>query len=189
MGNIKMISSDFHVPESPDVLDAIHGIETRFGALRGNGFLRQIADLRAFGTVREVFNRLDFITSYDPRQGTISLDSYDALRWHHSFVLAVLAPFIVDDSFIAWADDDNRPWRETVRGGELFHALSQTVRIETPYRHHHLELCEGVGAVWAVIDPRSDDSVSVQAKISAGIEAKINEAKINDTLNSSQKTA
>ena len=136
---VTLTDSTFVIPETPEVLAAIHEMDTQFDAIKRGGsfgpdgmtekwFSWMPKDLTKFETVREVFEALGF-ECYDSMNGTdgIYLQSYDSKTGQEDLFLAVVAPFVEDGSYTEWRGEDGAMYRFTVVNGKL---RSQSARIE-----------------------------------------------------------
>lgn len=120
---VTLTSADFGIPETPEVLEALHEMETKFheikrgGSSNGEKWFSCMPDVRMLTSVQEVFDRLGFQTRLD--DGYVWLDGYDSKTGQESLFLSVVAPFVSSDSYIYWQGEGGEAWREVIENGRL----------------------------------------------------------------------
>lgn len=143
---VQMTDADFTIPERADVLAAIHDMDTRLHAIKRGGssngdkwFSWMPQDLTQFESVRAVFEDLGFECSAVGEEA-FRLDAYDNKTGQEDLFLAVVAPFVADDSYTEWQGEDGVCFRYEVRQGRLMQ-MSE-VREWTapePYTYAHFD--------------------------------------------------
>lgn len=143
---VRIDSSNFVVPESPEVLAAIHDMDTRFDDIKRGGsfsagtvterwFSWMPPDLSQFKSVADVLRALGF--EIDEGDGQISVYGYDNKTGQEDLFLAVMAPFVKDGSYIEWVGEEGERWRNVVHNGRLtVQYASLTWGEPQQYRHH-----------------------------------------------------
>lgn len=146
---VTLINADFLIPDTPEVLSAIHEMDTKFDAIKRGGsygpegktekwFSWMPKNLSDFTTVRDVFRALGFDVS-DADEGGFYLQGYDNKTGQEDLFLAVVAPFVGDGSYTDWRGEDGEMYRFVVVNGRL-HTQSAIVTWSTPERidivHH-----------------------------------------------------
>lgn len=120
---VTITDSQFLIPERRDVLAAIYEMDTKFHeAKRGNAngtryFIGASADLKTFKTVGAVFSHLGFDIYED--DGYVAIEGYNGKAYQEDLFLAVVAPFVMDGSFIEWVGEEGERWRHSVHEGRL----------------------------------------------------------------------
>lgn len=121
---VSLTSADFGIPETPEVLAALHEMETKFheikqgGSSNGDKWFSWMPDVRTLTSVQEVFERLGFETRLDA--GYVWIDGYDSKTGQEDLFLAVVAPFVEDDSHTEWRGEHGETWKNVVRGGRMY---------------------------------------------------------------------
>jgi len=126
---VTLIAADFTIPETPEVLAAIHGMDVRFDALKRGGVIggdkpqekwfSWMPKLGTLTSVQEVFETLGFDTEIDPETGNVGLVGYDNKTGQEDLFLAVVAPFVKDGSYTVWRGEDGMLCRYEVTEGRL----------------------------------------------------------------------
>lgn len=128
---VTLTDANFGIPETPEVLAALHEMETKFheikqgGSSNGDKWFSWMPDVRTLTSVEEVFERLGFSTRR--HQGLIWLDGYDSKTGQEDLFLAVVAPFVEDDSYTEWRGEEGEMWKNVVRGGRMYVERSEIV--------------------------------------------------------------
>lgn len=128
---VTLTDANFGIPETPEVLAALHEMETKFheikqgGSSNGDKWFSWMPDVRTLTSVEEVFERLGFSTRR--HQGLIWLDAYDSKTGQEDLFLAVVAPFVEDDSYTVWRGEGGEMWKNVVRGGRMYVERSEIV--------------------------------------------------------------
>ena len=121
---VTLTEADFGIPETPEVLAALHEMETKFheikqgGSSNGEKWFSWMPDVRTLNSVQEVFERLGFATRLD--EGYVWLDGYDSKTGQEDLFVAVVAPFMSDESYLQWRGEQGEVWKDVVRGGRLY---------------------------------------------------------------------
>ena len=126
---VTLMAADFTIPETPEVLAAIHGMDTRFHALKRGGvvggdkpeekWFSWMPQLDTLTSVQQVFEALGFDTEIDNETGNVGLIGYDSKTGQEDLFLSVVAPFVTDGSYTEWRGEDDLRYRFTVRDGRL----------------------------------------------------------------------
>jgi hypothetical protein len=169
---VQLIDADFAVPESPEVLAAIHRMDSDWHALKRGGsfgpdgmeqaWFSWMPDVTSFTTVKDVFEALGFEVYV--KDGSVYLNGYDNKTGQEELFLAAVAPFIEDGSFTSWRGEDGESYRYSVWGGKLTYQQAQIVwSSNMPFRYVHYPYL-GVGSpmVAASVDVYSDVPVADQ---------------------------
>lgn len=124
---VTLIDADFGVPETPEVLAAIHRMDTEWHELKRGGsygpdgmteaWFSWMPDVTSLTTVQSVFETLGFKVSV--KDGKVWLYGYDNKTGQEELFLAAVAPFVKDDSFTSWRGEDGELYGYTVRDGRL----------------------------------------------------------------------
>ena len=141
---------DFKIPETPEVLAAIHEMDTKFDDVKRGGSFEKAGRVRKWfswmpenltelKTVGEVFERLGFeVEREELSDGSVLVEiiGYDAKAGQEDLFLAVVAPFVSDGSYIEWMGEDSVQTRHIVLNGRLYTQESKTIwQDPSPYRH------------------------------------------------------
>jgi len=183
----KLTDSNFVIPETPEVLAAIHEMDTKFDALKRGGsfgpegktekWFSWMPQLSTFTTVREVFEALGF-DCYDDMRGTdgaFYLQGYDSKTGQEDLFLAVVAPFVEDGSYTEWRGEDGAMYRFTVVNGRL---TTQSAVVKwtdpEPLTIAHYDSVgsfkdETYRSFSILVDPYEDDADSIQNLINDAV--------------------
>jgi len=173
---VTLTDSNFVIPETPEVLAAIHDMDTRFDAIKRGGsfgpegktekWFSWMPQLSTFTTVREVFEALGFDCAEDVG-GSVSLVAYDSKTGQEDLFLAVVAPFVEDGSYTEWRGEDGALYRFVVKDGRL-HSQSAVVRWTEPdpLGIAHFDsvgsFADGTYRTFSIIvDPYNDDADTI----------------------------
>ena len=123
---IDLAHSDWEIRETPESLQAVREMPTKFHALkRGGGSNGERwfswmndTDIENTPTVEAVFNQLGFETT--TTDGGFTLDSYNSKTGQEDLFLAVLAPWTKEGSWIEWRGEDGAQWRFSVINGKMY---------------------------------------------------------------------
>ena len=165
---VTITSADFLIPDTPEVLSAIHEMDTKFDAIKCGGsygpesktekcFSRMPKNLSDFTTVRDVFKALGFDVS-DADNGGFYLQGYNNKTGQENLFLAVVAPFVEDGSYTEWLGEDGERYRFVVVNGRL-HTQSAFVTWGTPERIYIRHYDFAVGS-HMIVDPYQWEAVS-----------------------------
>lgn len=170
---VQLIDSNFGVPESTEVLAAIHRMDSEWHDLKRGGaygpggkehsWFSWMPGLTSLHTVQDVFEALGFEVSV--RDGKVWLGGYDNKTGQEELFLAAVAPFVDEDSFTSWRGEDGELYGYTVRDGRLIAQQAYVVwEDEGPFRYVHYptrsDLTKPLVAV--SVDVYSDVPVSEQ---------------------------
>ncbi len=177
---VTLTDSNFVIPETPEVLAAIHDMDTRFDAIKRGGsfgpegktekWFSWMPQLTSFETVREVFEALGFDCAEDVG-GSVSLVAYDSKTGQEDLFLAVVAPFVEDGSYTEWRGEDGALYRFVVKDGRL---RSQSAVVQwtapEPIAIAHYDSVgsfkDGTYRSFSIlVDPYADDAAAIQRHI------------------------
>jgi hypothetical protein len=124
---VTLTNADFSIPETPEVLAALHEMETKFHEIKRGGsfgpggqeakWFSWMPDVRTLDSVAAVFERLGFtIISHD---GRVSLVGYDDKTGQEDLFIAVVAPFVDEDAYMEWRGEEGEVWRYEVKDHRL----------------------------------------------------------------------
>jgi hypothetical protein len=169
---VTLTEADFGIPETPEVLAALHEMETKFDAIKRGGsfgpdgkqdkWFSWMPNITTFDTVQAVFEALGFEVSVD--EGKFWLQGYDSKTGQEDLFLAVVAPFVEEGSFTNWRGEDGALYRfEVVHGGRLVTQSANVVwSSRQPYHYDHYDYFRtpsGDFISYAVrVDPYSEES-------------------------------
>jgi len=161
---VTLTDSQFVVPETPEVLAAIHEMETKYNDLKrggggGKSWFSWMPDLRTLTSVKDVFQTLGFHCCIN-EEGGVSLYGYDDKTGQESIFLAVVAPFVEEGSFTQWLGEEGEVWKYVVKDGKLHEVagVQETKWQEPePYYYSHVSL-----------DPASDAPLFSITKVKIG---------------------
>lgn len=167
---VQIESCDFSVPETPEVLAAIHEMDTKYdhvklggcytaGNIKKKWFSWMPEDLSTLKSVEAVLEALGFdcetSTMFD---GTKAVDivGYSCKAGQEDLFLAVIAPFVSDESYIEWSGEEGERWRYLVHEGRLT-VQHATLSWQEPVKYVHSyfdfqHLDEG-GTLLRLVDP------------------------------------
>lgn len=180
---VKLEESDFTIPEREDVLAALREMPKKYHDLKrgGNGTDKWFSwmsdeEIENATSVEAIFRSLGFETMSE--DGQFVLVGYDNKMGQEDLFLAVVAPFVSEDSYTEWTGEDGMRWRYVVQNEKL-HVQSSTVAWNMPERFFASAFfSEGsfkdnsYKSITLLIDPYLDD-------ISAEVQRKIERAKAN----------
>ena len=126
---VTMTDADFIIKENEETLAAIREMPKKYHSLMRGGSSTgekwfswmNNTEIETAETVQEVFEALGFDCSSDAYgvKGQFSLDSYNSKTGQEDLFLAVVAPFVENDSYTEWRGEDGEIWRLTVQYGKL----------------------------------------------------------------------
>lgn len=171
---ITLTDADFSIPETPEVLAALHEMETKFDSVKRGGrfggdgpperWFSWMPDVRTLGSVREVFEALGFTVEETIDDG-IALMEYDNKTGQEGLFLAVVAPFVKDGSYTEWRGEDGALYRYEVRNGRLVECHAEVVWTDyRPYREYvvRASLEDGKAqTISAHVDPYDESTIPV----------------------------
>ena len=133
---VQLTDADFIINENEETLAAIKAMPKKYKAIQrgGNGagekWFSWMSDesIESAESVQSVFEMLGFECEADKYgvKGTFSLESYDSKQGQEDLFLAVVAPFVANDSYTEWRGEDGEVWRMAVQYGKL-HVQSATL--------------------------------------------------------------
>lgn len=180
---VRMTGGDFVVPETPEVLAAIHEMDTKFHHLKRGGchvggektesWFSWMPPLHTLESVNAVFTALGFEIGETPEG--ICLIDYDNKTGQEDLFLAVVAPFVKDGSWLEWRGEDDEMYRFTVRGGALTVAkpmATVTWSDESPYAYWHFSSYRDEEGTFRTVSVMIDINEDVEAQINAKAGAK-----------------
>lgn len=141
--------ADFAIPETEEVLQALKDANTKYdhakhGGSYGNGerkekwFSWMTSDYdKTVTSVKEVFDMLGFDTHYSDIDGKqhVVIDYYDSKIGQEDIFLYVVAPWVNNNSYIAWRGEDDSHWKHIVDNGVL--KIMESVTSEIIYGQPH----------------------------------------------------
>jgi hypothetical protein len=147
---VQIESCDFSVPETKEVLAAIHEMDTKYDHVkRGGSYLEGSFDKKWFSwmpedlstlqSVEEVLKTLGFdCETRIMLDGTKAVDifGYNDKTGQEDLFLAVIAPFVSDESYIEWRGEEGECWRYLVHEGRLT-VQHATLSWQEPVRYVH----------------------------------------------------
>jgi hypothetical protein len=194
---VQLISADFVIPETPEVLTAIKDMDVRFDALKRGGsiggerngerWFSWMPQLSTFDTVQDVFVALGFeVDGGSEDNNSFHLTGYDNKTGQEDLFLAVVAPFVKDGSYTSWRGEDGELYRFTVESGRL-RVQSATIQWASsePLGIGHYDAVRGDGTYHPyhiIVDPYEDDADTIKNLIDSkvsGITAQVTERKEN----------
>lgn len=130
---VDLSSSDWEIRETPEALQAVREMPTKFHALkRGGGSNGERwfswmndTDIENTPTVEAVFQQLGFDTT--TTNGGFTLDSYNSKTGQEDLFLAVLAPWTKEGSYIEWRGEDGAQWRFVIVNGKMYVEQAEVV--------------------------------------------------------------
>lgn len=188
--NVDLVDSDFTIPESKEVLEALRAMPTKYHSLMRGGSSSgekwfswmNNKEIESATTAQEIFEELGFECSTDYWRGgeelrtDFKLVGYSSKTGQEDLFLAVVAPFVAEGSYTEWQGEDGERWRYTVDNNKL---CVQSSSISWNYPEEFKVAVfhsEGSGDGWRTmtlyIDPYVED-------VTAALEAKIAKVKSN----------
>lgn len=174
---VTLISADFVIPETPEVLAAIKDMDVRFDALKRGGsiggerngekWFSWMPQLSTFDTVQDVFVALGFEVDADEDTNSFHLTGYDSKTGQEDLFLAVVAPFVKDGSYTSWRGEDGELYRFTVESGRL-RVQSATIQWASsePLGIGHYDSVKGEDGTYRsyhiLVDPYEDDADTIK---------------------------
>jgi len=130
---IRIVDCSFTVPETPEVLAAIHEMDTKYDHIKRGGsysagniekkwFSWMPEDLSTLKSVEAVLKALGFdcgTRAMSDGTKTVDIIGYDSKVGQEDLFLAVIAPFVSEGSFIEWIGEEGERWRNRVHEGRL----------------------------------------------------------------------
>lgn len=158
---VTLTESDWVIPESPEVLAAIHRMDTEWHEIKRGGswgpngvtekwFSWMPADLSTLKSVREVFTDLGFeMNTVDDSK--VSLWGYDNKTGQEELFLAAVAPFVKDGSYTEWRGEDGSIWRYAAVDGRLVYQEAELVWHEgVTHKPTHYDFSDGKSIAVAI---------------------------------------
>jgi len=143
---INLVSSNFEIPETQAVLEALKSINSQDDIKRGGSF----GEKRQFWfswmpenydvtvtSVKEVFELLGFevetneIISTDKPWGTVKLIGYDNKTGQEDIFLQAVAPYVETYNHLEWRGESGEVWRDVVING-VMHRQQAKLVFDTP---------------------------------------------------------
>lgn len=127
---VTLADANFRIPETPEVLAALHAMQDRDDLKRGGSFVGgeqgysrlwfswMPEDLRTINSVDDFFRELGFGTAV--RGDYVHLWSYESKIGQEEIFLAVVAPFVEEYSYLTWRGEDGALWQHEIRDGALY---------------------------------------------------------------------
>lgn len=169
---VTLTEADWVIPETPEVLAAIHRMDTEWDAIKRGGswgsegraerwFSWMPADLSTFTSVRDVFTNLGFETN-TVDDSMVSLWGYDNKTGQEELFLAAVVPFVKDGSYTEWRGEDGSMWRYAAVDGRLVYQEAELVWHDgVTHRPIHYDFTDGK-SISVSIDLYSGVSVAEQ---------------------------
>jgi hypothetical protein len=188
--NVDLVDSDFTIPESKEVLEALRAMPTKYHSLMRGGSSSgekwfswmNNKEIENATTAQEIFEGLGFECSTEYWRGgdelttAFKLVGYSSKTGQEDLFLAVVAPFVAEGSYTEWQGEDGERWRYTQDDGKL---CVQSSSISWNYPEEFKVAVfhsEGSGEDWRTmtlyVDPYVED-------VDAVLEAKIAKVKSN----------
>ena len=133
---VQLTDADFIIKENEETLAALRAMPKKYKAIQRGGssngekWFSWMNDesIENAESVQSVFEMLGFECTADAYgvKGQFSLDSYDSKTGQEDLFLAVVAPFVANDSYTEWRGEDGEVWRMAVQYGKL-HVQSATL--------------------------------------------------------------
>jgi hypothetical protein len=123
---VSLVEADFTIPESEEVLAALKEMPKKYYSLMRGGSSNgerwfswmNNEEIESAPSAQHVFEALGF-ECVDEGNNTFSLSSYSNKTGQEDLFLAVVAPFVTEDSYTEWRGEDGELWRYTVKGKKL----------------------------------------------------------------------
>jgi hypothetical protein len=143
---ITLTDSDWIIPNTDEVLQALKEMPTKYHALKrggstsGESWFSWMNDkaIEDAASPKEIFNLLGFETE-DVENG-FKLYGYDNKTGQEDLFLAVVSKFCEDGSYAEWRGEDGNLWKQEVREGRMFICEGEVVFTHAtpfrPYRFH-----------------------------------------------------
>lgn len=126
---VNLIESDFIIPESNEVLQALREMPKKYHSIMRGGSSNgekwfswmNSTDIENAEKAQDIFEKLGFDCETDKYgdKGTFSLEGYNSKTGQEDLFLAVVAPFVAEDSYTEWRGEDGELWRYTVKSKKL----------------------------------------------------------------------
>lgn len=151
---VTLTSADWVIPETPEVLAAIHRMDAEWDELKRGGrwsgdgvqekwFSWMPADLSTLTSVRDVFTTLGFETS-TVDESAVGLWGYDNKTGQEELFLAAVVPFVKDGSYTEWRGEDGEIWRYKADDGKLMYEQASLVWDYSEVHHpSHYDFTDG----------------------------------------------
>ena len=137
---VDLVEADFSIPESEEVLSALREMPKKYysvmrgGSSNGDKWFSWInnEEIEKAENAQSIFEALGFEceTGEYSQKGTFSLKGYNSKTGQEDLFLAVVAPFMIEDSYTEWRGEDGELWRYTVKNKKL---TVQSARVEWNY--------------------------------------------------------
>jgi hypothetical protein len=122
---VDLVDADFTIPEREDVLEALREMPIKYRSLMRGGSSTEKwfswmnnEEIEKAESARSIFDALGF-DCVDYGNGTFGLTGYNNKTGQEDLFLAVVAPFVKDESYTQWRGEDGELWRYTVSRGKL----------------------------------------------------------------------
>lgn len=122
---VDLVDADFTIPEREDVLEALREMPIKYRSLMRGGSSTEKwfswmnnEEIEKAESARSIFEALGF-DCVDYGNGTFGLTGYNNKTGQEDLFLAVVAPFVKDESYTQWRGEDGELWRYTVSRGVL----------------------------------------------------------------------
>jgi hypothetical protein len=126
---VDLTEADFIIPEREDVLEALRAMPKKYKAVQRGGSSNgekwfswmNDEEIEKAESCQSIFEALGFDCTTNPygQEGTFSLDSYNSKVGQEDLFMAVVAPFVKDESYTQWRGEDGEIWRYVVSHGVL----------------------------------------------------------------------
>jgi hypothetical protein len=126
---VQLTDADFIIKENEETLNALKEMPTKYYSLMRGGSSNgekwfswmNNKEIETAESVQSIFEALGFEceTNKYGVEGTFSLESYDSKTGQEDLFLAVVAPFVENDSYTEWRGEDGEIWRLAVQYGKL----------------------------------------------------------------------
>jgi hypothetical protein len=126
---VQLTEADFIIPESQEVLEALRAMPVKYRSLMRGGSSNgekwfswmNNEEIESATSAQYIFQALGFECEANPygQEGTFRLTDYNSKVGQEDLFMAVVAPFVAEDSFTEWRGEDGEIWRYVVHGGKL----------------------------------------------------------------------
>jgi len=175
---VQLIDADFGVPETTEVLAAIHRMDTDWHELKRGGsygpngrehsWFSWMPGLQSLHTVQDVFEALGFEVYV--KDGKVYLNGYDNKTGQEELFLAAVAPFVDDDSFTSWRGEDGELYGYKVRDGRLVSQQAYMVwEEEGPFKYVHYPVRTDLSQPLVPVSVDVYSPVSVALQVAAAV--------------------
>jgi hypothetical protein len=175
---VDLVEADFTIPETANVLEALREMPVKYRSLMRGGSATEKwfswmnnEDIENAESARSIFEALGF-DCVDYGDGTFGLTGYNNKTGQEDLFLAVVAPFVKDESYTQWRGEDGELWRYTVSRGVL--TVQTPLDIQWGYpENFRVAKFHSTGSfedktyqTWTIhVDPYEDVDAQIQAKL------------------------